>query len=236
MRPSLAGKKVLAALAQGDPEPLLAFHRAVFGDARMADDDGTDGEGDDGDDDPDDSDDGDDQDDAPKGGNAETAALKRENAERRKANAALKKQNEELNQRLKAIEDKDKGELEKATGSLTEAQTKLQELQEQNMQLLINNAFLSDNTHNWANPKAALRLADLSDVEIDDEGNVTGLKEALDALAKSDPYLLAKAKSDDDDDDDDKGKNSATGQPVGKKSKGNPNRDKLLEKYPALRR
>lgn len=236
MRPSLGSKKVLAALHQGDPGPLIALHRATFGDLRMEgeddakgdDDKGDDGKGDEGDDAK-----GDDVNKDKKGDN-ETAELKRENAQRRTNEKLLKKQNDELAAKLKAIEDKDKSDLEKATGGLTEAQAKAEKLEADNKDLLIQNAFLMDNKHTWANPKAALRLADLTDVEIDDDGVVTGLAEALDKLAKSDPYLLKSKKDDDEEDDDDKG--GPTGQPVGRKTKGNPGRDKLLAKYPALRR
>jgi hypothetical protein len=236
VRLSLGSKKVLAALQQGDPGPLLAFHRSIFGDARMADDTDADGDGgDDGDDDK--GDDADAKGDDGKGekgkaGSPELAELKNENARRRQEAKAMKKTNDELAAKLKAIEDKDKSELDKATGGLTEAQAKAEKLAAQNQELVIQNAFLMDNKHTWANPKAALKLADLSDVEIDEDGNVTGLAEALAALAKSDPYLL-KAEKDDDDEDDEKG---PTGQPVGKKPRGNPSRDKLLDKYPALRR
>lgn len=37
----------------------------------------------------------------------------------------------------------------------------------------------------------ALRLADLSGVSVDEEGNVTGVKEVIEALVESKPYLVA---------------------------------------------
>lgn len=42
-------------------------------------------------------------------------------------------------------------------------------------------------------PDAALALMDKSKIKVDDKGNVTGVKEALDALTKSKPYLIGKA-------------------------------------------
>lgn len=114
--------------------------------------------------------------------------------------------------------------------------------------LRINNAFLTANTHEWVNPATALRLADLSRVEIEKDGTVTGLQTALDKLAKSDPYLLKAAKNDDDSDkdDDDKekgGKGKKTGDAPASKSKADreaaniaANKRKLQNKYPALRR
>lgn len=52
------------------------------------------------------------------------------------------------------------------------------------------NAFLSDNTHAWIDPVAALKLLDDSNIEIDEDGVTQGLKPALDKLAKDKPYLL----------------------------------------------
>lgn len=40
---------------------------------------------------------------------------------------------------------------------------------------------------------AALKLADLSEANVDDEGNVSGVKEAVEALVSANPYLVAQA-------------------------------------------
>lgn len=242
MRQSLGSKAVLAALQKGDPGPLISFHKQTFGNLLMegdadadGDDDGDDGEGEE-DSDDDDADGGDDNDGdkGKKQTDREKQVLKDENARRRKEAAALKKQNDELAAKLKKFEDADKGDLEKAQGALKEVTEERDTLSKQVQDLLIQNAFLKDNKFTWANPTTALRLADLSEVEIDEEGNVTGLAEALQKLAKEEPYLLKSKKDDDGDDNDDSGR--PTGQPVGKKSKGNANRDNLVKKYPALRR
>jgi len=234
---SFSVQKVLAALEAGDAMPLIDLHRAMFGDARMEGEDDGGGEDDENDEgseeEDDDADDGGTGGDGKKKSATEVAALKRENAERRKAAAALKKQNEELAAKLKQHEDAGKGELEKVSDELKSVAAERDDLKTKNENLLIQNAFLIDNKYSWNNPRAALRLADLSEVEIDEDGNVTGLAEALDALAKSDAYLL---KGKGDKDDDDEGKPGATGQPPGKKAKGNVDREKLLNKYPALRR
>lgn len=237
MRHSLGSKKVLAALRQGNPQPLIDFHRATFGNLLMEDvDDDKGGDDDSDEDDPDEKDaDADKGEKDKKTATDEVAALNRENAQRRKEASALKKKNDELAAKLKEFEDKDKSDLDKASGEAAKAKAESEKLASDYQKLLIENAFLKDNKFTWVNPKAALKLADLSDVEIDDEGNVTGVEEALKALAKSDPYLLKVKKDEDEDDDDDKG-NGATGQPVGGKKSKNTNRDKLLDKYPALRR
>lgn len=59
-------------------------------------------------------------------------------------------------------------------------------------ELRIQNAFLSANTHAWVDMEDALRLADLSEVTIDEDGKVDGkaLRKALDDLAKRKPHLV----------------------------------------------
>lgn len=97
-------------------------------------------------------------------------------------------------------------------------------------------AFLEDNTHKWKNPKTALRLADMSKVEIDDKG-VHGLEEALEKLAKAEPYLLVEESND----GDEKPKPKKTGNPPNNKDSGDEKsrvaREATLKsKYPGLRR
>jgi hypothetical protein len=91
---------------------------------------------------------------------------------------------------LKQLRDKDLPEAEKQTRELQEAQEKVTALSETNKALALKVAFLSDNTFTWHNPERAMKLVDLSKVEIGEDGTVSGLKDALNALAKSDEYLL----------------------------------------------
>jgi uncharacterized coiled-coil protein SlyX len=98
-------------------------------------------------------------------------------------------------------------------------------------ELRIQNAFLAANKYTWHDAADALRLADLSGVEIDPEdGSVTGLKEALDALAKSKPHLIkVEGKK-----EDPKG---SSGSPNNGKRKGDtkkPDRASLSKTYPVL--
>lgn len=168
-----------------------------------------------------------------KQGDPRIKELSDENARRRNEAKTLKQQLADAQAKLKEHEDAGLGELDKAKSDLESTTAENAKLAEAILKLRIDNAFLSSNKHTWKNPKAALRLVDLSEVEIDDDGEVTGLDKALDALAKSDPYLLA-----DSGDDDGDGDGTPTGQnPVPKKQKkGDPGRDALTKKYPALRR
>jgi Phage minor structural protein GP20 len=93
-------------------------------------------------------------------------------------------------QELKQLRDKDLPEAEKLKRDYEESQAQVQKLQETNTALALKVAFLSDNTYTWHNPERALKLVDLSQVEVDAEGNVRGLKDALKALATSDAYLI----------------------------------------------
>jgi hypothetical protein len=110
-----------------------------------------------------------------------------------------------------------------------------------NTALRIQNTFLSDKSHDWVDPEAALRLVDMSDVEIDEKtGKVIGLKAALDKLAKDKKYLI-KAVVDNDDKDDDK---APKGRATGKSPRAGTQKDadaaartaKLRSQFPALRR
>lgn len=253
MRPSLAGAaargvspKILSFLNDGDVDALIAFHRETFGDARMEGDDnsGDDADGDDGDDDAD----GDDEDDAEedKGKKPdprikeladEAKKYRLKNRESRARIAELEKQVAELTKGTKSSEkkDDDKGDA-KDDASLKElkrVQSEAEKLAQTNEDLLIRVEFMASDKYAWKNPKTALRLLDRSDVEITDDGEVEGLEEAMDALAKAEPYLL---KGKDDDDDASKKRRSGDQSGTGSRKKGNPNREQILRKYPALRR
>lgn len=93
-------------------------------------------------------------------------------------------------QELRQLRDKDLPEAEKLKRDFTESQEQVKTLTETNNALALKVAFLSDNTYSWHNAERALKLVDLSQVEINADGSVSGLKEALKALATSDPYLV----------------------------------------------
>lgn len=256
MRVSLAeaaigGCKSLEAatlLNEGDIEGLLALNRLQFGAALMARGTGSEDEDAEDTDDGEDADDGEDDEDGDEDddekSDAESKRIEELKAESIKHRLRAKKLREERDALQRELEAARKGKV-KATSKAKSEDTegdredgddpKLAELEEtktklerQNEDLLIRLEFMANTKYAWVNPKDALKLLDLDDVEIGEDGDVEGLDEAIDALAKAKPYLL-KSK-----DGEDKGKR--TGTPTGTKRKGNPDRDKLLSKYPALRR
>lgn len=150
--------------------------------------------------------------------------------------------------RLKSLEDKDKPEDKKTKEALEASLAENTALKEARKKDLIQLAFLRANDVEWHDPEDALTMADLSDVEIDDDGNVDrkALKAALRDLAKRKPHLVKKSKKDDDDDDDgndddDNGNDQRSsgskmaGNRKGNKGKG-PTREDLAKRFPALRR
>lgn len=130
-------------------------------------------------------------------------------------------------QKVQEYEDANKSELERITAERDRATQDRDQLQQQLRDERIHNAFLSQTRQRWHNPDKALKLADLSGVEISDDGEVKGIKAAADALAKSDPYLV---KPDDDG-------NPSGGNVGGGRRQGQPgySEDYLTGKYPALR-
>lgn len=117
-------------------------------------------------------------------------ASNRDAAEKRHQAKALQAERDALAAKVKAIEDKDKSELERAQGDLEDAKKRAEASESAMKELRIQNAFLGSNKHQWQNPTSALKLADMTDVAIDDDGKVTGLEQALNKLAKEHPYLL----------------------------------------------
>jgi hypothetical protein len=148
----------------------------------------------------------------------------------------------ELQNKIKNLEKDGMSDAE-AAQKIKDGETTIASLQETNRKLALENAFLKDNTHQWQSPARALQLADLKEVEIDDDGSVHGLRKALDALAKSDPYLL-KPKADDDnaggDDSRQQQRQQGTGRRPGSGKQTEAaeaaRQQALRQKYPGLRR
>lgn len=165
--------------------------------------------------------------------NARLQALTDEAIQRRQANSTLKQQMEAVQAELKTLQDANKTEEQKRAERLQELEKASTEKDSTIQDLQLRLAFLQDNTYDWHNPQAALRLADLSEVEFKD-GKVTGLDKALKKVAEDNPYLL---KPKEDNDSSGKGSNGApTGVTMGngKKSSGS-NDSQLAQRFPALR-
>lgn len=137
----------------------------------------------------------------------------------------------EAEKALRDLVEKDLPEQERLKTRLTELEAENEAAKAELRQARLELAFFKDNKHKWQNPATALKLADLSKVDVDDSGEVRNLTAALDALAKSDPYLLSK-----DDAEGEKPKGS-TGAPSnsGKPSDGNTSVAGLASRVPALR-
>lgn len=145
------------------------------------------------DDDPEDDESGE-QSDVEKAANEALKAKNRELAEekrkQRKRAVEAEADRDDLRRRLQAIEDKDKPETERLARENETLVAENSTLKEKLQSERLSNAFLTDNTHTWHNPGHAMTLMDLSDVEIDDDGKVHGLKDAIAKTAKDHPYLL----------------------------------------------
>jgi hypothetical protein len=103
--------------------------------------------------------------------------------------SAADRKREEAERKAKALEDAALSEEEKRKRDLEQANKDLAAKDEEIKKLRIRNAFVTDNTYDWHNPEAALQLANLGNVVIDGE-KVTGLKEAVEAVAKAHPYMI----------------------------------------------
>jgi hypothetical protein len=243
-------------LEAGDIEGLLALNRSVYGQSVMVAEDDADDDPDDDDttgdaDDEDDDEDSDDEEDkGSKKPDARSRRIQELAAESKKHRLKARDYRRERDEALAELEKlkQGKGKPDEDDKSDDEASSKLEaeneELKTRLFAQQLRSEFNdltsgSDAVAKFKNPKTAFRLLDLDDVEVDDDGSIEGLEDAIKALAKSDPYLLDTGKDDEDDDEDEVSarRKRRSGQPTGgKSSKANPNRDKLVSKYPALRR
>lgn len=132
-----------------------------------------------------------------------------------------------------------KSEVEQARIKLQEAQQEIKAAKEELTKSRIHNAFLASNKYTWHDPEVALKLLDIEDIQIGDDGKVTGVAEAAEALAKAKPFLI-KADSGDSGKSKEKpggGKPSGS-QPPANNSNNTRDKDRaaLLQKYPSLGR
>lgn len=143
----------------------------------------------------------------------EKKRLHDEAAKNRREAAKAKKDLEAANARIREFEDKDSTELDKAKRAAGESQGKVEKLSGTNRTLSLKLAILENPKYKWHDVSDVIANADLSNVEIDEDGNVEGMEESLKALAKKKPYLLAGNES---------GGNGSgpSGQPIGSGGRG----------------
>lgn len=131
-----------------------------------------------------------------------------------------------------------KRELEELRPKVAQAEKERDDARAEVGKLQVKVAFFSINDTEWEDPETALQLADLSDVDVSDDGKVDkrALKAALRDLAKRKPYLVKKKAA--------KGDNTNEGEASGSKMAGgrkgqkgtSPTREQLAASFPALRR
>lgn len=104
---------------------------------------------------------------------------------------AADRKRQEAENALQQLRDKDLPEAERAKRELEGLRTENADLKSRLAKSAVTNQFMLDNTHTWHDPKTALALLDQSGLVVsDDYSTVTGMKEALAALAKAHPYLI----------------------------------------------
>ena len=140
----------------------------------------------------------------------------------------------EIAKQLKQYEDKDKSELEKLQGQLKEYQEKAEKAEAAALQAKLANEILKFPGFVWHDPEAVLRLVDMEMISVDEDGKVTGVKDALNKLAKEKAYLLKGKQGDSKKESGGAGTNGASGHnPAGggDTTDANKQRDKLRAKY-----
>lgn len=111
--------------------------------------------------------------------------------ERLKRESAKFADYEELKKFKDEAEAKNKSELEKLTERATKAQAEAERIKSETSERLIKaEAKAAAAKLGFTKPDKAIRLADLSKAAVGEDGEVTGVEEALAALAKDMPELL----------------------------------------------
>jgi hypothetical protein len=143
----------------------------------------------------------------------------------------------EAQTKVKELERAKLDENDRLKAELTDAQEQLQEAQKALQDRAIENSFLISNKYTWHNPTTALRLLNRDGLKVAEDGSVSGIDAAIEALSKSEPYLI---KAENNGHGTGSGPKGQTGnQPGGGGgggSKDQVDRRKLEAKYPAIRR
>lgn len=167
----------------------------------------------------------------------QTSTVKQEDYDRLRTQlSAADQARQKAQDELKQLKDKDLPALEKLNRDLGEATARIGKLEAELKDARIANAFLSSNKHEWHDPEAARKLADLSKIEIDQtDGTVRGMEDALTALAKSHPFLLKPKKGSEE---EESGTVTPTTPPLNSSTPsgtGAASKDQLKKRFPAAR-
>jgi len=91
---------------------------------------------------------------------------------------------------LRQLLDKDLPEMDKLKRDSAELQKQNEALNTALQTARIENAFYSANKRDWHDANTARGLLDMTKITIDSDGKVSGMEQAIEALAKSHPYML----------------------------------------------
>jgi hypothetical protein len=176
--------RALAALADGDIDALLAFHAETFGDALMKGDDDEDDDGDDdgGDDDEDDEDDDEDDGEDWKTPESKTAAL-RDLTRERKRRQALEKQVKQLQTANESVTEKAIREAKQSGADEITGKYKGLIVRTEAKSMLLAAGLKQA-------PARFVRMIDLDEVEVDDDGTISGLEDQIDGIKTDFPELF----------------------------------------------
>jgi len=188
-------------------EQLLAHHRATFGNAVMlAATDGTDGEDQDDADDAGDGDDGEDQDDADDAGEGDDGDAEGGDAGlgdkgKRALDSMKAKWKAEKKRAADAVAERDQLKAEKDNAGKAPEEQALEAARAEaraealaaGSKRILRSEVKAAASKKLANPALAVKLIDLDDLEVDDDGNVDedAIAEAIDDLLKENPFLAA---------------------------------------------
>lgn len=104
--------------------------------------------------------------------------------------AAADRAKGEMERKYNALVDKEKSDLERANSKLEEANQNIERVTKQRNDAVMRAEILKFPGYSWHDPEAVLSLIDSDSIQIDDDGKVTGVKDAIQKLAKDKPYLL----------------------------------------------
>lgn len=157
---------------------------------------------------------------------------------KRQLSEADRKKQEALDE-LKQLKLKDLPDAEKQAEELKDALESASTYKNKFENMARTNAFLTasgDLKVSWKSATAALKLAELDDLQINDDGTVEGIKDAVKALAKDHPYLVSTTTEDDSNGKGPTKSGSVVGsnQGKGKKPAGTLSDEELRRRFPSL--